>query len=200
MTAIIPDLPAVAPGSIHFAVFLDQPVQACALARTRLRSVLPDSYLAIPWRNIRVWPSSVRRNRVTIGHLDADAPETAAEREVLDAILDIVEAELGAVREDDTPEEIVPDAERYGAAGPPETAFERFFWPCFCAVGIPFGAFGVFVGWALHGPGSAVPWGFWFMMIPGVLYGLFAGYVGKHASLIQMQTREDRRAARLARR
>ena len=94
MTAPILDPPETQDGSVHLCVRLARSVPECRSARSRLRERLTASYLALDWRHITVEPGSANSYRVTIGHADVRRPETADERELLQAIEDLLETDM----------------------------------------------------------------------------------------------------------
>ncbi len=94
MTAIILDPSETDDGSVHLLVVLARSMPECRSAQSRLRERLTASYLALPWRHITVEPGSANSYRVTIGHADVRRPETADERELLQAIEDLLETDM----------------------------------------------------------------------------------------------------------
>ena len=94
MTVPILDPPEMDDGSVHLLVELARSMPECRSAQSRLRERLTASYLALPWRHITVEPGSANSYRVTIGHADVRRPETADERELLEAIEDLLETDM----------------------------------------------------------------------------------------------------------
>ena len=94
MTVPILDPPEMDDGSVHLLVELARSMPECRSAQSRLRERLTASYLALPWRHITVEPGSANSYRVTIGHADVRRPETADERELLQAIEDLLETDM----------------------------------------------------------------------------------------------------------
>ena len=94
MTTIILDPSETDDGSVHLLVVLARSMPECRSAQSRLRERLTASYLALPWRHITVEPGSANSYRVTIGHADVRRPETADERELLQAIEDLLETDM----------------------------------------------------------------------------------------------------------
>lgn len=94
MTVPILDSPEMDDGSVHLLVELARSMPECRSAQSRLRERLTASYLALPWRHITVEPGSANSYRVTIGHADVRRPETADERELLQAIEDLLETDM----------------------------------------------------------------------------------------------------------
>jgi len=94
MTVVIHQPLQANDGSVHLYVRLARSVLECRSAQSRLRERLTASYLALEWRYITVEPGSVNHSRVTIGHDDGLRPETADERELLNAIEDLLETDM----------------------------------------------------------------------------------------------------------
>ncbi|MCX5985119.1 MAG: hypothetical protein NTX54_01175 [Chloroflexi bacterium] len=94
MTVPILDPPEMDDGSVHLLVELARSMPECRSAQSRLRERLTASYLALPWRHITVESGSANSYRVTIGHADVRRPETADERELLQAIEDLLETDM----------------------------------------------------------------------------------------------------------
>ena len=94
MTVPILDPPEMDDGSVHLLVELARSMPECRSAQSRLRERLTASYLALPWRHITVESGRANSYRVTIGHADVRRPETADERELLQAIEDLLETDM----------------------------------------------------------------------------------------------------------